>query len=455
MTTRPSAPPVQPGTAVALGMVLIVAYVAGFTWAIDNTDFDVWGGFLVAPVLLLLSLPLTRRMSQNETDPRLRRIILWALVAKLAGTIPRYLMVFVLYNGAGDSARYAEVGARYAEQFRNGFFAVDTGSSSIVGTSFMEILTGWVFTFTGPTILGGYLVFSWLSFWGLYCFYRAFCIAVPTGNHRRYALLVLLLPSLLFWPSSIGKEGWMLFTLGLASYGAAKILTRARGGYVLLGVGLLAAGMVRPHMAALVVAALGVAYLLPRRVGKPSAFGPIPKVLGAVVLLGVCAVALTRVEAFFGTEVDGASGVEEILETTAQRTDTGTTVDNRRVRSPADLPAATLGVLFRPFPWEADSMQTLAQAAEGMVLALLILLSWGRLRSLPRTVWRNPYLVYAIVFVVLFVVAFSSLGNVGILARQRTQMLPFFLVFLAAPMALPRPKDALTPARTDERTATA
>ena len=35
---------------------------------------------------------------------------------------------------------------------------------------------------------------------------------LPTGDHRRYALLVFFMPSLLFWPSSIGKESWMLFT---------------------------------------------------------------------------------------------------------------------------------------------------------------------------------------------------------------------------------------------------
>ena len=49
------------------------------------------------------------------------------------------------------------------------------------------------------------------------------------GDARRYAALVFLLPSLLFWPSSIAKEAWILACLGLAAYGAAKMLTRSGG----------------------------------------------------------------------------------------------------------------------------------------------------------------------------------------------------------------------------------
>jgi hypothetical protein len=37
------------------------------------------------------------------------------------------------------------------------------------------------------------------------------------------------------------------------------------------------------------------------------------------------------------------------------------------------------------------------------------------------------------VYGLLFIVAFSSIGNFGILARERCQLLPFFLVLLAVP----------------------
>ena len=73
-----------------------------------------------------------------------------------------------------------------------------------------------------------------------------------------------------------------------------------------------------------------------------------------------------------------------------------------------------------------------------LALLALIALSWRRLRQLPRALLRMPYVTFAATYVVVFVYAFSVIGNFGILARQRTQMLPFLFVLLALPAALPR-----------------
>ena len=55
-----------------------------------------------------------------------------------------------------------------------------------------------------------------MAFAGCWLFYRAFQIAVPDGDHYRYAKLIFLWPSLLYWPSSIGKDSWMLLTIAIA-----------------------------------------------------------------------------------------------------------------------------------------------------------------------------------------------------------------------------------------------
>jgi hypothetical protein len=47
--------------------------------------------------------------------------------------------------------------------------------------------------------------------------------------------------------------------------------------------------------------------------------------------------------------------------------------------------------------------------------------------------WQNPYVTYAFVYSAVFVLAFSNFSNFGILARQRVQLLPLFLVLLAMP----------------------
>jgi ABC-type transport system involved in cytochrome c biogenesis permease component len=45
----------------------------------------------------------------------------------------------------------------------------------------------------------------------------------------------------------------------------------------------------------------------------------------------------------------------------------------------------------------------------------------------------TPYLVFAALCVVTFGVAFSSIGNLGILVRQRSLILPLLLVFWCVP----------------------
>src|SRR5205085_1758787 len=102
----------------------------------------------------------------------------------------------------------------------------------------IEVVTGLIYAVIGPTQLGGFLVYAWLGFLGLVLFYRAFRIAFPEGDHRRYARFLFLLPSLLFWPSSIGKDAWMVLMLGIAAYGAARVLSRQPTGFILCVLGL-------------------------------------------------------------------------------------------------------------------------------------------------------------------------------------------------------------------------
>jgi hypothetical protein len=44
---------------------------------------------------------------------------------------------------------------------------------------------------------------------------------------------------------------------------------------------------------------------------------------------------------------------------------------------------------------------------------------------------------FALAYTGLFILAFSAIGNFGLLTRQRTQLLPFVLVLLAMPARAP------------------
>ena len=75
--------------------------------------------------------------------------------------------------------------------------------------------------------------------------------------------LIFLLPSMWYWPSSLGKDGLIVLFLGIATYGFALFL-RSRYGIGLLSVafGLLGVVMIRPPMAAALAVAAAAAFLL-------------------------------------------------------------------------------------------------------------------------------------------------------------------------------------------------
>ncbi|HUV10460.1 MAG TPA: hypothetical protein VMX12_05745, partial [Acidimicrobiia bacterium] len=191
--------------------------------------------------------------------------------------------------------------------------------------------------------------------------------------------------------------------------------------------------MVRPHMALILLAALLVALLVGRSETR-SALTPVLRLASITVVLVITLVVVNQAAGFLGVE----SLDQETVSTTLSNTETqtgqgGSQFTPVRVNSPLDLPAATVTVLFRPFPFEADNAQTLATSVEGLLLAAFCALSWRRLASALRQLRSTPYLAFALVFVLVFVYAFSSFSNFGILARQRTQVLPFLFVLLALP----------------------
>jgi hypothetical protein len=422
---------------VAVLLPVVAGYAALFVYAMHHTSYDVWGALLAAPILIALSVPLLMRYAKTDSDHRIGSILIAALVFKLAFAIPRYYMVTVIY-GTGDSLRYDHAATELRPYFLKLDFSVahlgEGGTGG--GTRFIEIVTGIIYTIFGPSIISGFLVFSWLSFWGLFFFYRAFRVGVPDGDARRYALLLFFLPSMLFWPSSIGKEAWMTFAIGITSYGCALLLARRRGASIYLIIGLAATMAVRPHMALLVIAGLGLAYLLrSQSTARAVALGKLRTAFGlGVIGLGTMLV-IRRVSAFFGIDDFNLDTAVDTLEYAEGQTAQGGSEFVGGGPSLRDLPVNIVTVLFRPFAFEVNNLQALIAALEGTLLLILVVLSIPRLRGIPRRLRKQPYITYCVVYAVLFCFMFSAFQNFGILARQRVLVFPLILVLLALPLA--------------------
>jgi hypothetical protein len=420
----------------AFTAVLVTIYVVGLLLFMENSTYDTWGGLLLAPILILVSLPILARQAAREGSRSLFWLLVAALLVKLVAALIFHFVAYDLYDRVADAVGYHEGGVSLAERFRAGNY--NTGFDSLHSVNFMKLLAGILYTVIGPTKFGGYLFFSWLGFWGLFLFYRAFTIAVPEGKARGYARLIFFLPSLAFWPSSIGKEAWMMLALGIAAFGAARALNgRTWSGLTVVGLGLWMTTPVRPHITALMGVSLAVAYALRPSRQELGHLAPVAKALSMAVVAIIAVVVVVRAERFLrdvGIETErGVAGAQRSVVATAAGG--GSDFVPSILESPTQIPKAVLTVLFRPHPLEAHNTQAFLASMEGMFLLLftLVRIPWG-LAAL-RKIRRRPYVALSLVYTVIFIVAFSSLSNFGLLVRQRVQVLPFYLALLCIPPA--------------------
>jgi hypothetical protein len=390
----------------------------------------------------MISLPTLSRQAARENDRALFWLLLTALMVKLAvGAVGQLYVIKNAYGGLADAELYYGDAWQLAQRFRDFNFATGdfnffTGTHSLIGTNFISVLTGYVLAVIGSSKTGAFMLFSWIGFWGLFLFYRAFGLAVPEGRSRSYARLVFFLPTLVFWPSAIGKDAWMVLSLGIAAFGAARVLTdHTWRGLALAGLGLWMAVMVRPHVAALTGVGLAVAYALRRPRRELRELALVAKGISIIAVAAVALLVVSRSNSFlqesgYENPTDVTSGLSRVGATTFRG---GSTFIPSPLTSPQRAPAAIFTVVFRPIITDAETSQELVAGLEGTMLLLFALARIRWIIAALRSAIRQPYVVMAMIHSGLFVLAFSSVANFGILVRQRSSLLPFALIFLCIP----------------------
>ncbi len=426
-----------------VGVVALTATLAGalslvFAWTLQTQSYNLWGAVIVVPILLALNTVLIVRVARGAAEPWLLTVLAVGFTAKIVGALVRYVVAYVVYGGAADAERYNSYAAYQHHLWREGLVVWEWGGKQ--GTQYMELITTAIYTVIGPSPIAGFIVFATLAFWGQYLLFRAFRTALPEGDGKRYALLVLLLPSMLYWPSSIGKEAWLMLFVGVSALGAARFFAGQHGSGILLATGALGTVIVRPHITLLLFAALIVAQLFRPAGGQPT--GILKKVAGLLVLGAAAWVVASQSAAFLGIDDFDWQAVTETVDSVAgQTTQGGSEFTAVSVGSVWGIPLAVVTVLFRPFPWEAGNAQMLIQSLEGLFLIGLAVSAWPRLRRLPGILRRSPYVVFSLVYASAFIWAFAGFGNFGILARQRVLMIPFLIVLLCLPTRDQAPAD--------------
>ncbi len=406
---------------------------------------------LVALVLLFPVIWLARAIASPLDEKWLPKLVVAAYVAKILGSVVRYGVLQVVYGGVGDAVGYHGAAVRWAPVWRSFQVPDITELTGSLGTRVAGAVTSLVYVPYTPSMLSGFFLFATLAFVGQLAFYAAFRPSIPSLRLKLFAVLLLFMPTMLFWPSSVGKDALMVLCIGVATLGISMLLQRFRLWPLLMVLGSLAlAGAIRAHIVALLTGSFVIVVMASRRQVRGRRARPLLRITGtaaAVVLAGAAFWAVTQT---IGVQFTQES-VDDFVAEQAQRTSQGgSAVDAGAVGSVRDIPGALIRVLFRPLIYEADGSPQLLSALEGTALLGLALWRLPRLlKNLPR-IRNSPMLMYALVYVFGFVIAFSVVLNLGIVARQRSQVIQFLVALLvgAGFDEIPRAEPAAPPDET-------
>lgn len=404
----------------------------GGAWLIDTLR-AVLVALVIVGVVWWIAMP--RGWYQASTAAE-RRVI-WIFLPL------RFLLMPIAFHVVGlASARLFSAGtdADFYDASGRAFAQDLVGSLGVAqpGTGVMRLSVGVFYWLGGPDRLVATFLWAALGGVGLLLFWLATRDFVPSRKGL-YSALVLLLPSLLFWSAGIGKEAFMMLGIGCLVMAFSQLHARGRplpaALYAVAGV--LITGLIRPHVTLILLVALAAGtLLLPPDSSKASLRMRLFAGAGIILLIMACIPLAIRLLAL--------GPGESLLDVYYRHAENTANPGGRSVfeaypvRELNDLPAALGTVLLRPWPWEAQTLPQWAVVAESLLMVGIsiwtLVLIWTRRAGV---VW-SPMLVAALVYILLFTIAFSPYGNFGLLARERVQVTGFILVVLFSIRLVPK-----------------
>ena len=395
-----------------------------------------WFGFVI---IFTIGLVLTLGPGSSRFPRRVAEVLVAGVITHAIGTLLRYWVLYGFYDG-GDAGRYYRLGLDCARQIWSMDFSFLDAKyweyAKLWGTQAVIFFSGFVLSLMGPSKIGEFLFFSFISMAGLLFFCRAFGVNYPHADTRNYARWILFWPSLCFWPSSAGKDSLILLAAALVVYGYAGSSKRILWFSLLLG--LLIASCVRPQVAGVLMVAIAVAHWV-----SPTKKWTAMHFLQGFLLMVVLALVLQQGLSSLGMSGFDSDDLRGYIGKASNKSMRGGSAITTPGLSVLGLPLAVVNVLFRPFPWEAGSILSAAACVEILLFWLMVIVRRRRIMAVMME-WRNTKLLrVAVPLTILYVVLLGlAIGNLGIIARQRIHVMPLLLIWLEA---LPLPVTSRQP----------
>lgn len=304
-------------------------------------------------------------------------------------------------------------------------------------TGSMFALATFLVYFTGGSFYTLGLTVAVFGYFGKVALYRAFKASFPEELHHRLLIAITLIPSSIFWSSAMLKEAIAISGLGYLVWGVVRLrssLSAAAALQIMLGA--TAVALVKAYILFPVALATAVWMYALSTLGGGLRFRPIQLAFAALIGLGGVTL-LGRVFPQFAIDnlAEWAAYYQEIGPSMEGGSSYafGDPTQATLVGQLAFAPIALITSLFRPFLFEARSVQVAVNGLETAVLLVWWIRVFARagVAEVTKAVFRYPLLLFSLTFTLAFAVAVGlTTTNLGTLSRYRMPLVPFFWALL-------------------------
>lgn len=387
----------------------------------------------------------------------------WLMGVVVAGLFFRIPMVLAhlavglwIYGAQVDFPGFFSSGAELGGRLLTGDLALfDLPYFDLEQPDVAVVTRLWALTYLliGPSLPGMFLWSGVIGFLGSYLFLRAFQAEFPSARETRFLPVCLFFfPSLAFWTSLLGKESWVFFFLGWATYAMAHLLQAISARYLLgLLVSVTFITLIRPPIGLALAAGIGMSFILTlySRVGVRGPIAilrPVVHISASLAIVGALTIASLPMRQYH-TFSEGTTPADAMLNL-AMKKHAGLSTDPTaggsslpiQIEDPSAfeivrfLPGAMFTFLFRPLVFEAHNVLALIAALDATLLLTLVLWRWRHALAAMRCAWSQPFVAFCSVVFLLFTAGLSFEANFGVIVRHRAMVLPFLFILLSVPL---------------------
>lgn len=314
-------------------------------------------------------------------------------------TIFSVIYYYLLEDGA-DALKYYNI-------------ALNNDVDLFPGTPFVVIIAKILLYFDG-NMFSMFMLFNIFGSLGLIILFVTLNKITLSGIDKILLLLIIFLPSISFWSSALGKDSLSFLAICLFIYG---FVNNKKYHIILLSLFLMF--MVRPHVGLILLFSYFFYVLIFSKINY---------------LIKLVAIFFTLPPLFFlikfVTDYTGLSEQDSLGDYVNQRQNLnmsgGSSIDIQSM----SLIEKLFSYMFRPLPYEANSIFSLYISIENLFLLIIIIYFLYKSRFNLRILFNKDLMVFSIYFISCLIMLSFTTANLGIAIRQKWMFLPVVIYII-------------------------